>query len=156
MKILQKPLALFLSCLVLWIPDVPVYALPADQSAAQTAPPQVEKQTPEELQQLVAPIALYPDALVSQILAGATYPTEIVEADRWMQARPNLKGKDLASAVDEQSWDPSIKALTQFPSVLANIRGRIVRRFRLGIARLGMRLGAPNRCLQSQHIHFEQ
>jgi hypothetical protein len=95
MKILQKALALFLSFLVLWIPDVPVYALPADQSAAQTAPPLVEKQTPEELQQLVAPIALYPDALVSQIFAGATYPTEIVEADRWMQAHPNLKGKDL-------------------------------------------------------------
>jgi len=121
MKILQKALALFLSCLVLWIPDVPVYAVSADQSAAQTSPPQVEKQTPEEVQQLVAPIALYPDALVSQILAGATYPTEIVEADRWMQAHPDLKGKDLASAVDQQSWDPSIKALTQFPSVLANM-----------------------------------
>jgi hypothetical protein len=121
MKLLQKLLAVFLSFLVLWIPDVPVYALPADQSAAQTAFPQVEKQTPEELQQLVAPIALYPDALVSQIFAGATYPTEIVEADRWMQAHPNLKGKDLAGAVDQQSWDPSIKALTQFPSVLANM-----------------------------------
>ena len=121
MKILQKALALFLSFLVLWIPDVPVYALQADQSAAQTAPPQVEKQTPEELQQLVAPIALYPDALVSQIFAGATYPTEIVEADRWMQEHPSLKGKDLASAVDQQSWDPSIKALTQFSSVLANM-----------------------------------
>jgi hypothetical protein len=121
MKILQKALALFLSCLLLWIPDVPAYALPADPSAAQTAPPLVEKQTPEELQQLVAPIALYPDALVSQIFAGATYPTEIVEADRWMQAHPNLKGKDLPSAVDQQSWDPSIKALAQFPSVLANM-----------------------------------
>ena len=79
--ILQKALALFLSCLVLWIPNVPVYALPADQSSAQTAPPQVEKQTPEELQQLVARIALYPDALVSQILAGATYPTEILDSN---------------------------------------------------------------------------
>lgn len=119
--ILEKALALFLSCQMLWIPYVRAYALPADQSVAQTAPPQGEKQTPEELQQLVAPIALYPDALVSQILAGSTYPTEIVEADRWMQTHPNLKGRDLASAVDEQSWDPSIKALTQFPSVLANM-----------------------------------
>ena len=121
MKILQKALALFLSSVVLWIPDVPVYGLSADQSAAPTAPSQVEKQTPEELQQLVAPIALYADALVSQILAGATYPTEIVEANRWMQAHPDLKGKDLAVAVDQQSWDPSIKALTQFVSVLANM-----------------------------------
>jgi Protein of unknown function (DUF3300) len=81
----------------------------------------VEKQTPEGLQQLVAPIALYPDALVSLILAGATYPTEIVQADRWVQEHSNLKGKDLPNAVDQQSWDPSIKALTQFPSVLANM-----------------------------------
>lgn len=121
MRILKKALALFLSCLVLWVPDVPIYALQAEQSGPQTATPQVEKQTPEELQQLVAPIALYPDALVSQIFAGATYPTEIVESDRWMQAHPNLKGKDLASAVDQQSWDPSIKALSQFPAVLANM-----------------------------------
>jgi hypothetical protein len=121
MNILQKALALFLSCLVLWTPDAFIYASPTNQSTGQVPSAPVEKQTPEELQQLVAPIALYPDALVSQIFAGATYPTEIVEADRWMQEHPNLKGKDLANAVDQQSWDPSIKALTQFPSVLANM-----------------------------------
>src|SRR5579864_2119606 len=115
MNILQKALALFLSCLVLWTPDAFIYASPTNKSTGQVPSAPVEKQTPEELQQLVAPIALYPDALVSQIFAGATYPTEIVEADRWMQEHPNLKGKDLANAVDQQSWDPSIKALTQFP-----------------------------------------
>src|SRR5256885_5269256 len=73
------------------------------------------------LQQLVAPIALYPDALVAQILAASTYPTEIVEADRWMQSHPNLKGEELANEVDKQPWDPSVKALTQFPSVLENM-----------------------------------
>ena len=121
MNILQKALALFLSCLVLWTPDAFIYASPTNQSTGQVPSAPVEQQTPEELQQLVAPIALYPDALVSQILAGATYPTEIVETDRWLQEHPNLKGKDLANAVDQQPWDPSIKALTQFPSVLANM-----------------------------------
>src|SRR5207248_7163520 len=90
----------------------------ASQSSPQSAIPTVQ-QSPEELQQLVAPIALYPDALVAQILAAATYPTEVVEAERWMQQHPDLKGDALAQAVDSQSWDPSVKALTQLPSVLA-------------------------------------
>jgi len=77
--------------------------------------------TPQQLQELVAPIALYPDALVAQILAASAYPTQIVEADRFLQQNPNLKGKALAQAVDQQDWDPSIKALTQFPTVLANM-----------------------------------
>src|SRR5437588_1810911 len=72
-----------------------------------------------EADRLVAPIALYPDALVAQILAAATCPTEVVEGDRWMQQHPDLKGDAFAQAVDSQSWDPGVKALTQFPSVLA-------------------------------------
>jgi hypothetical protein len=64
---------------------------------------------------------LYPDALVAQILAASTYPTEIVEADRWMQSHSNLRGEELAKNVDKQPWDPSVKALTQFPSVLENM-----------------------------------
>ena len=121
MNILRKGLSLFLSGLVLWTPDGFIYASPTNQSTEQVPSALVEKQTPEELQQLVAPIALYPDALVSQIFAGATYPTEIVQADRWVQEHSTLKGKDLANAVDQQSWEPSIKALAQFPSVLANM-----------------------------------
>jgi hypothetical protein len=77
--------------------------------------------TADALQQLVAPIALYPDSLVAQILAASTYPTQIVEADRWVQEHSNLKDEELADEVDKQSWDPSIKALTPFPSVLANL-----------------------------------
>jgi hypothetical protein len=72
----------------------------------------------DTLGQLVAPIALYPDALVAQILAAAAYPAEVVEANRWMQQHTDLKGDALAKAVDPQSWDPSVKALAQFPSVL--------------------------------------
>ena len=73
----------------------------------------------EELDQLVAPIALFPDALVGQVLAASTNPTEIVEAERWLQQNSALKGQSLAQAVDQQSWDPSVKALSQFPVVLA-------------------------------------
>jgi uncharacterized membrane protein YgcG len=93
-----------------------VIAQSNDQPAASPA-----KQSPQELQQLVAPIALYPDALVAQILAASTYPTQIVEADRWMQGHSNLKGEKLAKEVDKQDWDPSVKAVAQFPSVLENM-----------------------------------
>jgi uncharacterized membrane protein YgcG len=92
---------------------------PAPVQAAQ-APPYTQ-QTPEQLQQLVAPIALYPDSLVAQILAASTFPEQVVEADRWVQAHPDLKGEALGQAVDQQPWDPSVKALTAFPSVLGNM-----------------------------------
>jgi hypothetical protein len=92
---------------------------PQDQQAA-PAPPYTQ-QAPEQLQQLVAPIALYPDSLVAQILAASTFPEQVVEADRWVQAHPDLKGVDLGNAVDQQPWDPSVKALAAFPSVLGNM-----------------------------------
>lgn len=106
-----------------WLLATTVPAGFADQStqSASQVPVQAAQQTPEQLQQLVAPIALYPDALVAQILAGATYPDQVVEADRWLQQHPELKSEQLAQEVDKQPWDPSIKALTEFPSVLANM-----------------------------------
>lgn len=73
----------------------------------------------EELAQLVAPIALYPDELVAQILMASTYPLEIVEADRWVQQHRDLKGENLARALEEKNWDPSVKSLVNFPSVLS-------------------------------------
>jgi hypothetical protein len=76
---------------------------------------------PEQLDKLVAPIALYPDALVAQILAASGYPTQIVEADRMARENPGLKGRDLAEEVDRQDWDPSVKSLVEFPTVLANL-----------------------------------
>src|SRR5580658_1719093 len=99
----------------------------ADQGAGDPAaadqgpPPPYTKQTKEQLQQLVAPIALYPDSLVAQILAASTFPEQVVEADRFVQAHPDLKGTDLGNAVDQQPWDPSVKAITAFPSVLGNM-----------------------------------
>ena len=74
-----------------------------------------------DLQQLVAPIALYPDALVAQVLGAATFPDQIQAADAWLQQNKNLTGNALMQAVDKQSWDPSVKALTQFPSVMDNL-----------------------------------
>jgi hypothetical protein len=99
---------------------------PDTQPAAEVAPPSSSEAaqaawSPDELNQLVAPIALYPDALVAQIVAAASYPTEVVEANRWIQQNSGLKGEELAKAADSQSWDPSVKALTQFPSVLATM-----------------------------------
>jgi hypothetical protein len=75
----------------------------------------------DELEQLVAPIALYPDSLVAQILAAATFPDQIANANGWLQQNKNLTGQSLMQAVDTQSWDPGVKALTQFPSVLDNM-----------------------------------
>jgi hypothetical protein len=117
-NIFQKSLALLLSwsLVIGTAPGGSAYASQSVQLDGQPANSGTT-QSPQELQPLVAPIALYPDALVSQILAGATYPTEIVEADRWMQGHPNLTGQELANEVDKQPWDPSVKALTQFPSV---------------------------------------
>ena len=80
---------------------------------------------PDELQQLVAPIALYPDALVAQILGGATFPDQIAAANNFLQINKNLSGATLMQAVDAQPWDPSVKALTQFPSVLANLASNL-------------------------------
>ncbi len=74
-----------------------------------------------ELQALVAPIALYPDALVAQILAASTFPDQVAVASYWLQQNKSLTGSSLMQAVDQQSWDPSVKALTQFASVLDNM-----------------------------------
>src|SRR5277367_991906 len=68
----------------------------------------------DELQQLVAPIALYPDALVAQVLGAATFPDQVSVAEAWLQQVSNITGTALMQAVDAQSWDPSVKALTQF------------------------------------------
>ena len=120
MKLSKQVLILLLCCLLVRFTAQADSFGPTGQSNEQspTAPMQ---HSPQELQRLVAPIALYPDALVAQILAASTYPAEIVEADRWMQSHSNLNGEELAKEVDKQPWDPSVKALTQFPSVLENM-----------------------------------
>jgi hypothetical protein len=75
----------------------------------------------QQLDQLAAPVALYPDALLAQVLAASTYPDEVADAAAWLRQNSGLNAAQLAQAVDAQPWDPSVKALTQFPSVLANM-----------------------------------
>ena len=91
-------------------------AVPLGTFAQQSAAPPTFKQ--EELDQLVAPIALYPDSLVSQILIASTYPLEVVQADRFAKQNASLKGDALTKALESQMWDPSVKSLVNFPQVL--------------------------------------
>lgn len=92
-----------------------------DQSAAGENPAAPAPNSTSELESLVAPIALYPDALVAQVLTAATFPDEVAIAEYWLEQNKSLSGSTLMQAVDKQLWDPSVKALTQFPSVLENM-----------------------------------
>src|SRR5438128_12687547 len=98
---------------------------------AQQAEPQVMKTTTDtqqapkipndQLDSLVAPIALYPDQLLSQTLVASTYPLEIIQLQQWLEKNKNLKDKALASAVQKQNWDPSIQAMAAFPDVVKRL-----------------------------------
>ena len=90
-------------------------------SSSDNSPIHAAPQTADELQALVAPIALYPDSLVAQILTGSTFPDQVAVADYWIEQNKKLTGSALMKAVDKQPWDPSVKALTQFASVLNNM-----------------------------------
>jgi len=133
-RYLQQGIAFFLSWCLLLVGVVDGLAYPADAPSQQ--PAQAVQQSPEQLQQLVAPIALYPDTLIAQILPAATYPDQIVEAQKWMDQHKDLTGDNLAKAVDGQNWDASVKALTQFPAVLANMNQNLAWTSELGDAYL--------------------
>jgi hypothetical protein len=128
----HKLLALALSFFLL------LGTIPQDASAAPAAAPQESSAalTDSELDALVAPIALYPDALVAQVLGAATFPDQVVDADAFLKSNPNLSGSALQSAVEQQAWDPAVQALTQFPSVLENLAKNISWTSALGDARL--------------------
>jgi hypothetical protein len=97
-------------------------AQPVPTTYAQGSPgPVAAAQPSDQLEALVAPIALYPDALVAQILAASTFPDQVAIADYWLHQNSNVTGEALAQAVNQQSWDASVKALTQFPSVLDDL-----------------------------------
>jgi uncharacterized membrane protein YgcG len=98
-------------------------AAPPSLIAQQSGQAPVFKQ--EELDQLAAPIALYPDSLVSQILIASTYPLEVVQADRFAKQNTSLKGDALTKALEAQTWDPSVKSLVNFPQVLAMMSGKL-------------------------------
>ena len=97
----------------------------AQQPAAPPSQPEQLLLKPEQLEALVAPIALYPDALLANMLAAATYPLEVVEADRWIKANKTLKGDALKAEIDKKGWDDSVKALTATPSVLDTMSDKL-------------------------------
>jgi hypothetical protein len=102
----------------------PGYSDPGQQGYAPgsaTGQPSAQPLNTEQLEQLVAPIALYPDTLVAQILAAATYPAQVVDADHWRQAQGYASPDQIVDGANMQSWDPSVKALTAFPQVLAQM-----------------------------------
>jgi hypothetical protein len=88
----------------------------------------------EELAQMLAPIALYPDALLSQVLMASTYPIEVIEADRWVRMHPELRDETLDAVLLDKNWDPSVKAICHFPSILALMSERITETTNLGNA----------------------
>jgi uncharacterized membrane protein YgcG len=96
-------------------------AAPVAEGTANKTPPFKK----EELESILAPIALYPDALLAQIFMAATYPLEVVEAARWQKEHPDVKGDAVAGAVQSQTWDPSVKSLVAFPSVLTMMNEKI-------------------------------
>jgi hypothetical protein len=107
-------------------PAPPPAAVPAPAATpAQTAAPTADLLKAEQLDQLVAPIALYPDALLAEVLMASTYPLEVVQAARWTEQNKSLKGDALKAAVDKQGWDDSVKALAATPSVLKMMNDKL-------------------------------
>lgn len=115
-KLTTPLLALPLALLLAHVPAVSAqtYApLPSAYAQPQAAFPQ------QDLDRMLAPIALYPDSLLSQILMAATYPLEVVQAARWSRTNPGLQGDDAVRAIAQAPWDPSVKSLVAFPQILA-------------------------------------
>ena len=132
------------------LPLALLIALPVQgESAAQASAPSASSSddkpaSPEKLQQLVAPIALYPDSLLAQVLMASTYPIEIVEAARWVKTNPGLEGDKLEDAMQKQNWDPSVKSLAAFPQVLAMMNEKLTWTTDLGDAFLAQQKNVMN------------
>lgn len=123
-----------LLALVLLSPVDQAHAAAAADPAADPAATQPAAFKPEELEQIVAPIALYPDSLLAQVFMASTYPLEIVQAARWAEANPSVKGDAVAKAVEQQTWDASVKSLVAFPDVLKMMNEKIEWTQKLGDA----------------------
>ena len=126
----RRVVAVFLSCLLL----TPGLAFAQDQSSPPPLPPPGQTLTPDQLDDLVAPVALYPDPLLSQLLVAATYPLEVVQAYQWMQRNPGLQGQALTQAAQQQNWDASVQALVMFPDVLKRLNDDVTWTTNLGNA----------------------
>src|SRR5205823_11986879 len=142
-QICDRISATFFALVLFWLGPCVVFAqqtespAPTQQMPAQQAQSQVmttttnepaapvEKIPPEQLDSLVAPIALYPDPLLAQTLASSTYPLEIIQLQQWMDQNKNLKDKALASAVQKHNWDPSVQAMAGYPEVVQRMAGNV-------------------------------
>ena len=113
-----------LVCSALLVPG-DVLPMLAQDAAAQAPAPEAAKFSPDQLDSLVAPIALYPDDLLAQVLAGSTYPLEVVQLQQWLDKNKKLKDKALADAVAKQPWDPSVQGLAGLPDVVKKMAGDI-------------------------------
>jgi hypothetical protein len=100
-------------------------ALAQNQAAKPATAPASDKLKAEQLDQLVAPIALYPDPLLAEVMMASTYPLEVVEADRWAKANKQLKGDQQKAALEKQKWDDSVKSLVATPTVLDNMSSKL-------------------------------
>ena len=103
-------------CVTLLVPGEVPFLMAQPQAAPASEP--AAKRSADQLDSLVAPIALYPDPLLAQVLAASTYPLEIVQAQRWLTANSKLKGEELTKAAAKQPWDASVAALVAFPDAL--------------------------------------
>ena len=108
---------------------VPPVVLAQDSEAAAA-----KRFSQEELDQILAPVALYPDSLLAQVLMASTYPLEVVMADRWVKQNKNLTGDKLIEATDKQPWDPSVRALVPFPELLSTMAEKLEWTEKLGDA----------------------
>ena len=148
--------ALFLALLSVAMPTAvsaqeQAYSLSSGSpTEAPSQPQQAPAYTPEQLDQLLAPIALYPDSLVGQILMASTYPLEVVEAYRWQQqpAIAGLQGNQLQAALDQLPWDPSVKSLVAFPQLLKTLNDNLQWMEQLGDAFLAQQADVTNEIQQ--------
>jgi hypothetical protein len=132
-KTLIKSLAIFLTLLLIAPQGVMAQSESGDKPFKQ-----------EELDQLLAPIALYPDSLLAQIFMASTYPLEVVQAGKWAKANQNLKGDALAAALEKEKWDPSVKSLVNFPQVLEMMNEKLDGTQKLGDAFLAQQKDVMN------------
>jgi hypothetical protein len=100
--------------------NVVSFALPRPQGATTTTASGAKIPT-DQLDSLVAPIALYPDPLLAQVLAASTYPLEIIQLQQWLLKHPDLKGEALAAAVEKENWDPAVQGLAALPDVVKRL-----------------------------------
>lgn len=112
--------------------------------------------TMDQIDQMVAPIALYPDALMSQVLMAATFPDQVADADRWVRANPGLAGPDLDDALATATWDPSVIALCKFPSVLDRMADNMRWTTDLGYAFLDQRTDVMSACQTLRRASYQQ